>query len=738
MKIQRYILLLLFSTAVLVPGCDLYDKGLSFQQSSGSNRSEKNITPPATPETISGAVVTAPVHNTSVDIMLNGELKNIGYTENGIIHFTNLSIINKFPVILYANQQRKGHFADGTQVNIKPRGIMMSEKDSPYITPLTTLAALMFEQGPQTQEAAEQIKRKITLLVHNTYGLPNFNPFADPAQEGLSKHEVLQQAFLVTLGLGSETDAIAMDTFIPTVTDIVHEMESDTFLGAVKSVNPNLTSTIQDYINAHQTEITSRASSLLAKSETDPEQQKISRINFLKEMNDIVSSEFNYTAVPVRFLTTKVKEDGSFSPLPPTIPLPRNSSPIPFHFKITLLGSEDSIAETTANNTKEPTPVYSGEYVVTAINALGVLNEGTPLSPNQDTQLSAPSQPFVNGSEFTFFLDSGANVGSSHQITFTSVSDPTITATITFIAEEEDAVVIKSIDGTSSKKLFVFNGGDLTTIAKNSSCSLVESQLAATVTTDINVISSEELIKSVGVKFKLPEGLAFKVNDALVEEKLITTPPETTADSFIFTLPSWIQIVTLKEVSAEKKKVTMQVINLETTEVIAEDTLEGCFVSKLALNRIVGMELVDSPSLVQTYPADHEDPIVTIPNFTFSCRLLSWYDLAEIPKEEQPEYPLGYTPQALILRFENEESSSNGFVKDNGECVRGKDINYFITIRGNTMLTFEFMNYMPDWKDCRLKIKPYTSSDVVRLVYTEQGAPNTECYASGHITFKTQ
>lgn len=738
MKIQHYLLLTLLITTVLLTGCDPYDNGFSQQQSSASTGSGTSTTPPSRPEVVSGAVVTAPIHNASVNIKLNGKLNTIGYTNNGRIHFTNLSLIKEYPVILYANQFQKGHFADGTQVNIMPRGIMMSKDDSPYITPLTTLAALMFEKRPQTQSSAKQIKQELTDFVHNTFGLPHFDPFADPTAEGLSKHEILQQAFLVLLGLGQETDPIAMEEFIPTVTDVVEQMENDTFLGAFQSVNSNISSTIENYINTHKAEITSRASSLLAKRETDPTQQEIARITFLREMNTIVDSGLTPTPTAVLFLTTELNEDKSFLPLAPVIPFPRNSNPIPFHFKVSLLGNVDSIADATANSTKEPAPNYSGEFIITAINSSGILNEGTPLSPNEDMQLSTSSHPFTNGSEFTFFMNSDSKIGSSHQITFAAKSDPSLTTTVTFITKEEDAVIIKSINSTSTKKLFVFDDGGLTTVAKNSSCPLLDDQLSATVKTDINEISSEELAKNIEVRFTLPEGLAFRINGDVRTQYTMNTPTETTSDSFIFTLPSSIDIIATEETSAEKKKVTMQVVDSGTLGILAETKLEGCFVSENALYRIVGIELIDAPSLVQTYPADNEDTIVTLPAFTLSCKLLSWYDLAEIPKEEQPDSPLGYTPQTLKLQFENMENQSSGFVTENGECVHEIDIQPLIYESKNTMLTFGFLNYMPAWKDYRLKLKPFTSRDTIRLVYTECGDPNTERYASGQIIIEAQ
>lgn len=738
MKTQHYSLVILLITIVFLAGCEPNEEFVSNQKAPASTTSETSTTPPATPEVVSGAVVTAPIHNASVDIMVDGELKNIGYTNNGRIHFTNLSLVTKYPVILYANQQNNGHFADGTQVSIKPRGIMMSEDDSPYITPLTTLAALMFEKGPQTQDAAEQIKHDLTDLVHNTFGLSHFNPFGDPAQEGLLKHEVLQQAFLIVLGLGQETDPAAMAEFIPNVTSAVEQMENDTFLGAFQSVNSNISSTIEEYITTHKAEITSRASSLLSKKETDPTQQEVARITFLEEMSEIVNTGLTPTPTPVLFLTTQLNEERSFSPIPTTIALPRNKKPIPFHFKVSLLGNIDSIASATENSTKEPAPTYSGKFTITAINTSGTLNEGTPLSPNQDMQLSASSQQFANGSEFTFFMNSEAEIGSSHQITFTSSSDPSLTTTVTFIAKEEDAVIIKGIAGRSAKRLFVFNGGDLTTIAENSSCPLLEEQLSATVETDINKISSEELTENIGVKFTLPEGLAFWVDGSITTQYTVNTPSETTSDSFIFSLPSSIDIIAVAETSAEKKKVSIQVVDRGTLEVLAETKLEGCFVSEEALYRIVGIELVDEPTLMQTYPAEKEGTIITLPAFKLSCKLLSWYDLAGIPKEEQPDYPLGYTPQTVKLQFENMENASSGFVTEDGKFVREIDIQPLIFESTNTMLTFGFLNYMPAWKDYRLKVKPFTSRDIVRLVYTEFGAPDKERFASGHITIEAQ
>lgn len=742
MKTPHYTLLILLITAILTSGCDLNDKGLSFEQLSIPSEKQDSDTSSNVEEKISGAVVTAPIHNASVDTMYEGALTNIGYTQKGRIHFTKINSIKKYPKVLYANQQRKGHFADGTQVNIKPRGIMLSENDSPYITPLTTLAALMFEKGPQTHESAEKIKQKITALVHNTFGLPHFDPFADPTEEGLSKHEVLQQALLVTLGLGQETDAIAMDDFIPTLNDVVDLMEDDTFLGAAQQVNPKITSTIEEYIKAHQVEITNRASVLLAKEQVDPTQQEIARITFLREMDDLISSELRTTADPILFLSTEMNDEKSFSPLQPVIALPQNKTPIPFHFKISLLGSEDSLTNATANKTKEPTPLYKGDVIISSItlpeNASSVFNEGAPLSPNRETQLSASSKTFANGSDFTFFMDNTSEIGSSHQITFAAASDPTVTTTITFIAKQQDAVIIKSITGTSSKKLFVFDGGGLTSIAENSLCPLEEAQLSATLETDINQISSDELTNTIEVKFTLPEGLAFSMNDIMTGEYTVKAPTETTSDSFIFTIPSFIDIVAEETSLAEKKNVTIQVINCNTLDVIAETNLECCFVSKEALNRLVGVEIIDAPSLVQTYPANNDDQVVTLPDFTFSCKLLSWYDLAEIPREEQPEYPLGYPPQSIKLRFENMENGSNGFVTSHGEYVVEKDLQPLVSVRKNTMLTFAFMNYKPDWKDCRIKLKPFTSTDILRLVYTEQGTPDIERYASGYLTIKAQ
>jgi len=335
-------------------------------------------------------------------------------------------------------------------------------------------------------------------------------------------------------------------------------------------------------------------------------------------------------------------------------------------------------------------------------------------------------------------MDSNAGLDSKHQITFTATADPTISTTVTFTTKEKDAVVITAVQGTSSKKLFTFSGGGLTTIAQNASYPLSEGQLSATVFTDINQISSEELINTVAVTFTLPEGFAFSKDGNQSRSITATIPPETTADSFIFTLPSSIDIIAAERTAAEKKNVTIKVLDRKTGDLITSTSLEGCFVSTEALTRIAGIELIGKPSLIQTYPAEQAGSVITLPEFAFSCKLLSWYDLAEIPKEEQPEYPLNYSPLSLKLRFENIASDTNGFVRADGTYALEKDIQAHITQTSNTMLTFEFLDLSPNWKDFRLKVKPYTGADTVRLVYTEEGEPDKEQYATGRLIIKSE
>lgn len=693
-------------------------------------------------EIVSGAVVAAPIDNATVDAYIHGEWISVGVTKKGHIYFSDIEKIASYPVVLRANANGEGRNSKtGLLFKAELRGIMMSRYDIAYLTPVTTLAAIIFQLNGSTADAANTAKTKVTSLVQKTLGFHNVDPFANPLGDGLPKHEVLQQAFMVTLGLGEETDNCAMQSFIATITTVAKSMQNDTFAGAAKKVNPKLTTSIMGYITSQQTDIVRRASALLYDKEKNPIEQEKERIELFSTMNEIMTTGLRSDEVAESFVLAKIVDGNTtFERLPAKIATPQKTNIIPLTFQVSLLSNVNSVADLTTNYTKPLVPTYSGKFKISAVPATGTLNEGHLLSPIADQKVTAGIKTYTNGTEFSFFFDcKTVPIDSKQYITFTATDNPTVSYTITFIVKGQNTVVIESVESTGTSKLFAFDEGTNISIPPGAIATLADQQLAASVTPAFDTVTPEDVFDAVMVQFKTPEGFAFRGGSVTQTTAIVAILPTAANSTFTFALPSTIDIIATMPSPVGKKIISVEVLDQKTGTVVAQTSTAVYFVPEKWLGRVASVSVTRQPSSTITYDKDVADSELVLDPFILSCELKTWYDLAEVPKNQQPEHPIDQYPSIWKLRFDNAVTGNNGFKNAHGLYSTEINLQPYAYSLAQNPVKFEFEDFSSlGGGDCRLTIKPFTSSDTIRLYYAFSEDPENEDMATGSIIVMEQ
>ncbi|MEZ6854064.1 hypothetical protein [Halodesulfovibrio aestuarii] len=721
---------LLLLMLLLVAGCDYKVKETTKEYTSENQ------------DIVAGAVVAAPLDNATVEAFINNIWMPVGFTKNGNIHFTAIDEIKKYPVMLRANAYGKGrNTKTGLLFKAELRGIMMSRDDTAYLTPVTTLAALLFQIDGSTTAAACKAKRQVTSIVQKALGFYSFDPFTNPLGDKLLKHEVLQQAFMVALGLGEETDNSSMLNFITTLATVAQTMQKDTFLGAAKKVNPKLNSSIVEYITTQQARIVQRASALLFDKDKDPLEQEKEHIELSQEMNKIMGNDITRTELAECFVLTKLTDGcDSFTPLSTQIALPQKTATTPLHFRVSLLSNKNSVTELTSNGTKGLVPTYSGRFKISATTSAGTLNEGAPISPNNDQRVTAGNKTYTNGTEFSFFPNfTTAAIDSKHIITFTAADDSSVATTITFIVKGQNDVVIESVTSSGTSKLFAFNEGSSFAIPIGATATITEGQLAADVTPAFGTATPEEVFDTVMVQFSAPAGFAFRGENTSRRTAIVAVIPTSTDNTFTFALPSTIDIVATAPSDVGKKIIEIEVLDQKNKKVVARTSSTVYFVPQNALGDIASAVMTKHPSSVITYDKEAAGSDVLLDSFIISCELKTWYDLAEVPKEEQPISPINQYPSIWKLRFDNIATGNNGFKKADGSYSTELDLQPFAFSQAGTPMEFGLSDFSNEGgTDCRQTISPFSTSDIIRLYYAFYENPQKEYLTSGSIIVMEQ
>lgn len=730
MKNNAYIISFLLVIFLLLAGCDY------------KIEEQENNTTSETQEVTSGAVVSAPIDNAIVEAYIDDNWVAVGTTKQGYIHFSDIEKITTYPILLRANAGGEGRNAKtGSFLKAELRGIMMSREDTAYLTPVTTLAAVIFQLNGSTATAANTAKKKVTSLVQKTLGFTDLDPFANPLGDSLLKHEVLQQTFMMVLDLGAETDDKAMRDFITNVTVLAENMQNDTFLGAAQKLNKQLPSSIGTYIEKQKENIVARASGLLSDKEKEPIDQEKERNEFITEMNEIITNSLIQKEIAECFVLDQLTEDiAVVAPLPAQIATPQKTNLIPLHFRVSLLSNKDSVTFLTENNTKALIPTYAGGFKISAVPETGILNEGQLISPNAEQQIFANTKTYSNGTEFSFFFDfKTAPIDSQHTITFTAADDPTITHCITFIVKGEDDVVIESVSSTGTSKLFAFDEGTNFTIPIGAVATLSEGQLAASVTPAFDTTNPEDVFDAVWVQFTAPQGFAFRSDNKIIPTAIVAVLPTAANSSFTFALPSIIDIVATAPSTVGEKKISIEVLDQETKNVVCQTYSTVYFVPENSLGAIANAVITKQPSSDITYNHDEADSDIILDSFIIHCELKTWYDLAGIPKEEQPIYPIEQYPSTWKLRFDNVPTGNNGFKSAHGEYSTELDLQPFAFSQAQTPMEFGLSDFRGEGgSDCRQTIKPFSESDTIRLYYAFDEDPKTEHMAEGTINVMEQ
>ncbi|MCT4627380.1 hypothetical protein [Halodesulfovibrio sp.] len=704
--------------------------------------SQETTTSIKQPTTISGAVVAAPINNATVEAYCNDTWIPVGVTENGYISFTKLDKITTFPVLLRANANGQGVNArTGSTFKAELRGIMMSREEKVYLTPVTTLGAFFFEAGGSTTKAAESAKAKIKNLVQYTLGFADVDPYANPLGDALFKHEVVQQAFMVTLGIKEETDHTSMEQFTTVIANVAENMKHDTFLGAAKKVNTKLGSTVREYIKQQQGTIVRRAAALLYDHTRDPIDQEKEQEELADSMSAIIETLLLDEESSESFICEKITDKSDIGiPLQPAMYSPKKANPTPLRFRVVLLSNKNSVTELTNNGTKKLVSPFNGGFTITEVPAVGILNAGQPLAVLEEQKISADSTEYTNDSEFSFFFDfASAPIDSQHHITFAAVDNPTITYTITFIVKGEGEVIIESVSSTGSSKLFAFDEGDTKTIPQGAVASLTDGQIAARLTPAFGSLTPEKVFDAVMVQFTAPEGFIFRGEEHPSKDIFMSILPSAANNTFTFALPSLIDIVATHSTAVGKKNIEIKVLDKKSREVLAQTKSEVFFVPQSKLGCIVEATISNQSKDTFYFAKSNANDDNTLDSFTFNCELKTWYDLAEIPKEKQPEDALSAFPNTWKLRFDNAPTGQSGFKENDGSYSAEVNLQPYLTSGVNNPAKFEIMDYREQGgRDHRLTIKPYTFSNTIRLYYKMDAESSEEHMVDGTFIVKQE
>lgn len=742
MKKVLYKTVFLLIALLLLVGCNQ-----EFEEIASKNTSIKeDMTPESTPDkdvVISGAVVAAPIDNARVDAYVDEAWIPVGMTKKGHIHFSDIEKITAYPVILRANENGTGHNSKTyDNFNAELRGIMMSRDDIAYLTPVTTLAAKLFELNGSSVDAAIEAKRKVTALTQHTLGFHDLDPFANPLDENLLEHETLQQTFMVVLNLGSETDNIAMRSFFEKIEKCALSMQTDTFLGAAKQLNNGkISEGIASYITSQRDNIKNRVCTLLYDQEKDPIDRENESIQFGKKIDDIMTLDLQHDEIPEFFILTNIIEGSdAFEQLPSEIATPQQTNVIPLTFKVTLLSNTNDFADITEESTKAPVPTFAGGFKISEVPAKGTLNEGQLVSSNEDQKIIADDKIYSNGTEFSFFFDCKTSpIDSKHYITFTAADNPAVTYTMTFKVKAKDAIAIESVASTASPKLFIFDEGSHQTINQNSTTTIGEQQLVASVKTAYGNVTAEDMSDAVMIKFIAPEGFAFRADNKTRTSLILYTMSTAVEDSFVFDIPSTVNLVAINDSPVGEKEITIEVLDLETGNQLAQTSTTVYFVPERSVGRIASVSITKQPLADITYPSDVADTDIVLESFILNCELKTWYDIAEIPKDQQPDSLMTEIPSYWKLRFDHVPTEGKGFKNASGIYSNEVDITRYAFSMTNNPVQFEFQDFTSlGGSDCRLTVKPFAASNTIRLYYTFSNDQENEQLATGNIMLREQ
>ena len=742
MKKKLYKSIFLLIALLLLVGCNQ-----TIEESTPENTSTKeDASSDSTSEkegVISGAVVAAPIDNARVDACVNGAWTPVGLTKKGHIHFSDIEKITTYPVILRANSDGTGHNTK-TYENFRAelRGIMMSKDDIAYLTPVTTLAANIFELNGSSVDAANEAKRIVTSLTQNTLGFQDIDPFADPLGDGLLKHEVLQQTFMVVLDLGDEANNSAMESFSKNIEKCAIAMQTDTFLGAAKQLNKEKMSVgIANYMASQLGNIQNRVCTLLYDLEKNPIEREKERYEFSQTVNTILTSELRNDEVPESFILTKILEESeALELLPPEVATPQQTNVIPLTFKVSVLSNTDSVSDLTEESTKAPVPTFAGGFKISAVPEKGTLNEGQLVSAIEDQKITAGDKTYANGTEFSFFFDCKTSpIDSKYYITFTAADDPAVTYTMTFKVKARDAVAIKSVTSTGTPKLFIFDEGSHLTIHKDSVATIADQQLVASVTPAYGSVTSEDMSDTVMIQFNAPDGFAFRADNLTRTTLILSVMPTVVEDSFAFAIPSSVDLIAIADSPIGEKEISIEVLDQKTSSKLAQTSTTVYFVPASSVGRVAGVSITKQPSADITYTSDVADSDLVLETFILSCELKTWYDIAEVPKDQQPDSSMTQVPSHWKLRFDHESTEDKGFKDRHGIYSNEISIERYAYSLAKNPVIFEFQDYTSlGGSDCRLTVKPFSASDNIRLYFTFSDDPENEQMATGSIILREQ
>lgn len=404
------------------------------------------------------------------------------------------------------------------------------------------------------------------------------------------------------------------------------------------------------------------------------------------------------------------------------------------------MSNANTIAELTANKTKNPTPTYSGKFTISKTPSAGTLNEGVLLSPNTNQKITSSNNVYANGSEFSLFFDcKSVPVGSTHKITFVSTEDPKITGQLTFEVQDRDSIIIQSVQSTGALKLFTFDEGNNLQIAAGAVATLSEGQLAATIATTSNMATPEDVFNTVMVQFTAPSGFAFRGNGFTRTSVVVAVIPTSEDNNFTFTLPSTLDLIATAPSSIGKKEIQIDVLDQETKKVVAQTHSDVYFVPQSSLGTVAAANISTEPESDVTYSKDESGKDITVASLVLSCELKTWYDLAEVPKDQQPEFPITQYPAIWKLRFNHADTGNNGFRDLHGSYSTELDLRPYASVQNRTPMKFELKDFRADgWKDCRMTIKPFSPQDRINLYFGYFENPDKEYVASGNIVVREE
>ncbi|OBQ57537.1 hypothetical protein [Halodesulfovibrio spirochaetisodalis] len=529
--------------------------------SSGSSDST-----PAASSGLTGAVVAGPIDGANVVANIEGVDTVIGVSKKGTIVFDKAAVatIKTFPIVVKTTAGTNSNTQDAFGLEL--RAIMNDATNPVYVTPLSTLAAAIYEKKLENvavvtaeleKEFAAAAKAEVKAIAKDTFGA-TIDPFANPLA-ALEKHELLTQSFLATIAVEEAPRTgvlVATDqpAFANAIDDVATSLnDGGTYAQAAKAANAALVDgeTIAKFLNDNKVAIANRvASTITVVTDKDIEDgTKAAAIAKTQGELNIADATVEHKVVALSL--------GGISP----------------YFKAT--GADIPVLVSPVGNVADGSaPVgfaAANKYQITAASDISKLEvNGAPAA------LNTPYD-FVHAVNVDRTADEDATV----TFTVSIVADDKIENTATIVIKKADTLIPTKVENTATVKLLPFTDGGkvVSKIAKGATVAIADDTLKAAVTYDAQVNTTDNvafalLNAAFKVRFTAPEGLMFKKAGEDDSQSIVieATDPAVASVGTYAVAGGGYSLITTKELPAGAVTFGMEVISAEATPKVLMST----------------------------------------------------------------------------------------------------------------------------------------------------------------------